>query len=299
VTNFTFGGVTFTGVSGTGNVVASTSPAITTPSFTTYSTLANAASPTTAAVARVAFDTDAWAASRGAIQVHDGTANTYVVAPLASDTPSNGQVPTWNTGGTITWETPSGGTGLTTWPDIEAAQEMGSTLKTANAPIYSITTTNNMGDGTVYFIAVYLTAGQTITGATAFITTQGDYTADNNNKVGLYTYSAGTLTLVASCATDGNLWKASANTYIQKDFSSTYAASAGLHFVAFLYNSSAVNTAPALGRMASVTAAAANAPGTTNSGKLYGTLASQTDLPASQAMSGISASGTVLWAGVH
>jgi hypothetical protein len=48
-------------------------------------------------------------ASRGAIQLHDGTGNTHVVATQASDTPTNGQVPTWKTGGTIDWETPGGG----------------------------------------------------------------------------------------------------------------------------------------------------------------------------------------------
>lgn len=89
---------------GSGLAVFATSPV-----FSTDITLPNGTSPTTGSVAKIAFDTDAWAASRGAIQVHDGTANTYVVAALASDTPTNGQVPTWNTGGTITWETPSSG----------------------------------------------------------------------------------------------------------------------------------------------------------------------------------------------
>lgn len=81
------------------------------PSFTGNIVLASGTGPTTGAAAATAFDTDAWAASRGAVQVHDGTANTYLVGTLASDTPSNGQVPTWNTGGTITWETPTGGSG--------------------------------------------------------------------------------------------------------------------------------------------------------------------------------------------
>lgn len=57
---------------------------------------------------------NAWATDRGAIVVYDGTAYTRVVAAIASDTPTNGQVPTWNTGGTITWETPSVGTGTVT-----------------------------------------------------------------------------------------------------------------------------------------------------------------------------------------
>lgn len=69
--------------------------------------------PTTSAAGYLAFDNNAWASGRGAMQVYDGTANTYVVAALSSDTPTNGQVPTWNTGGTVTWETPSGGAALT------------------------------------------------------------------------------------------------------------------------------------------------------------------------------------------
>lgn len=75
--------------------------------------LVSAASPTTSAAGNTAFDNNAHASGRGAIQVYDGTANTYVVAALASDTPTNGQVPTWNTGGTITWETAAGSGNVT------------------------------------------------------------------------------------------------------------------------------------------------------------------------------------------
>lgn len=76
--------------------------------------LPNGASPTTDATGEIAVDDNAWATGRGAAQLFDGTANTYLVGALASDTPSNGQVPTWNTGGTITWETPSAGGGSST-----------------------------------------------------------------------------------------------------------------------------------------------------------------------------------------
>lgn len=88
---------------GTGSVALGTSP-----SFTTNFTLANGTAPTTSSVAQMAFDTNAWATSFGAVQVYNGTASTYLVGAEASDTPTNGQVPTWNTGGTITWETPAG-----------------------------------------------------------------------------------------------------------------------------------------------------------------------------------------------
>lgn len=58
----------------------------------------------TGTVGHTGFDTNAHATGRGAIQVNDGTSLTYLLGLLASDTPSNGQVPKWNTGGTITWE---------------------------------------------------------------------------------------------------------------------------------------------------------------------------------------------------
>jgi hypothetical protein len=114
---------------GSGLLVFATSPV-----FSTDITLPNGASPTTGSVAKMAFDTDAWAASRGAVQVHDGTANTYLVGVLASDTPSNGQVPTWNTGGTVTWETPSSGgvggsTGATDNAILRADGTGGATLQ--------------------------------------------------------------------------------------------------------------------------------------------------------------------------
>lgn len=71
--------------------------------------LIDGSGPTTDAAGETAFDNNAWAASRGAVQVFDGTANTYVVAALASDTPANGETPVWNTDGTVTWEANDGG----------------------------------------------------------------------------------------------------------------------------------------------------------------------------------------------
>lgn len=94
----------WTTATGSGSPVRGTSP-----SFTTNFTLANSATPSTTAVAETAFDTNAWASGRGAVQVHDGTASTYLVGVLASDTPTNGQVPKWNTGGTVTWEDSTAG----------------------------------------------------------------------------------------------------------------------------------------------------------------------------------------------
>jgi hypothetical protein len=65
----------------------------------------NGAAPTTDAFGELAGDNNAWAASRGALQFYDGTANTYIIGALVSDAPANGECIKWNTGGTITWET--------------------------------------------------------------------------------------------------------------------------------------------------------------------------------------------------
>ena len=92
----------------TGAVVLSL-PAVIDLGSKTSLEIPNSAAPATTVFGQIAGDNNAWGAGRGAVQFFDGTANTYLVGALASDTPSNGQVPTWNMGGTITWETPGGG----------------------------------------------------------------------------------------------------------------------------------------------------------------------------------------------
>ena len=69
----------------------------------------NAAAPAVDAFGEIAGDNDAWAAGRGAAVFYDGTGVTRLVGVLSSDAPSSGQVPKWNTDGTITWEDDAGG----------------------------------------------------------------------------------------------------------------------------------------------------------------------------------------------
>lgn len=112
-------------------------------------TVPNGATPTTDAFGNIAADNNAWAGSRGAIQTYDGTANTYLVGILTSDTPLNGQVPKWNTGGTITWEddnTGAGGSGT-------------------------------VSSGTADRVAIYDTAGTTVTSSSVI--------TDDNTNVGI------------------------------------------------------------------------------------------------------------------
>lgn len=120
------GNVTNSGTLTSGNIVLGGGTTVVTVSNITSSgnsttfpaggniTLSTDAAPSTTTAGTIAFDTNAWASGRGSVQVYDGTANIILLGALASDTPSNGQVPTWNTGGTITWETPGTGSGNVT-----------------------------------------------------------------------------------------------------------------------------------------------------------------------------------------
>jgi hypothetical protein len=136
---------------------------------------------------------------------------------------------------------------LTDDPVLLGQQALGSTIKGVGLgcrSLANLTTSLAMTDGQIYLSAYYLPFSATITGAKWFQITAGVYTADNYNGIGLYTYSGGTLTLVASSTDDGTIWK---NTGAQsKAFSSPYSASAGVYYIGFLYNSSAQTTAPSL-----------------------------------------------------
>ncbi len=61
---------------------------------------------------RLSSDNNLWAANHGALVFHNGTNITALLGTDASDVPTNGQVPTWNTAGNITWETPASGSSV-------------------------------------------------------------------------------------------------------------------------------------------------------------------------------------------
>lgn len=131
---------------------------------------------------------------------------------------------------------------------IKELEVLGSTVKamTLGMSIGETKASVTMVDNSMKIIPVYLRTPQVITGIKIGMATQGDYTADNYNGVGLYKYNTtlDSLVLVASSTDDGNIWKASSGSMITKAFSSTYSADAGLYYVACLWNNSASNTAP-------------------------------------------------------
>lgn len=184
-------------------------------------------------------------------------------------------------------------------PQIKVMQALGGAglAQTFGLPILFANTGVSLADGNTRYIAVYLPRAKTLTGVKFYQHTQGVYTGDNNNRVGLYTYDgAGNLTLVASSTNSATVWSAAAsNTMVTVPFSSTYAAGAGLYFVGILYNNSAQTTAPALLGAGSMQNAAQGSLDFTNNGRLFSIAFSQTNLASTQALSATTNSNVPVW----
>lgn len=195
----------------------------TSPSFTTNLTLATSTTPSTAAAGAMAFDTDAWGASRGAPQVYDGTANIILIGALASDTPTNGQVPTWNTGGTITWETPGtgsgnvtanatltsgnltvgGGAGIVgtsnaTWTPLTNTLTVGNLVVTNNQTIGNLTVTDLTISGTVTGVIAGANGGTGVANTGKTITLGGNLTTSGAHATTITTTGTTGVTLPES-----------------------------------------------------------------------------------------------------
>jgi len=230
--------------------------------------------------------------SDGTLYLKDTLAVSGVYALINANT--TGSAATLTTARKINGVDFDGSADISTDMYLSSIQAMGSTIIGYNLdgnPSNGVSV-QNMVSQRAYFTAVRLNKAQTVTGVKWIQTTAGDYTANNYNGVGLYSYSGGTLTLVASSTDDGNIWKATSGTMASKAFSSTYSAAAGIYFVAFLYSSSAQTTAPAL-QILGPASATNLILDLTNSAKTSSLISSQTALPSpTQAMSGLSGANT-------
>lgn len=178
-------------------------------------------------------------------------------------------------------------------------QILGSTVQaqTVGINLANLSTNAPLASGTMRLTPVYVGKAATMTGVRLFQSTQGVYTSNNYNGVGLYSFSNGVCTLVASSTDDGTIWQAAAGTLITKAFSATYSATPGLYFTALLYNASAQTTAPA--PVAQLTLAPPQVGDFTNGSKLSCTIASQNTLPASIALNSTTAAVQTVWVGLY
>jgi hypothetical protein len=109
-----------------------------------------------------------------------------------------------------------------------------------------LNTLNTLTDARLNLTYIISDWADTMRYVSFYITTPGVYTADNENRIGIYTIdtTSGTCTLVASTVSDGNLWKASAG-LVNVPLSSYYVMPPNTpHYIASVWNASATTTAP-------------------------------------------------------
>jgi hypothetical protein len=98
---------------------------------------------------------------------------------------------------------------------------------------------------------IYLQTTEILSGVMWYVgSNTGTYVASNENRIGLYSYSGGTLTLQASSPNDPNVWSSSyapANSFVTKSFSSTYTASPGLYYIGVLQSFASASSVPTVG----------------------------------------------------
>lgn len=170
------------------------------------------------------------------------------------------------------------------------AEILGSTIKggTAGGSFWrNAGTSLQLTDGQIIWAVSWLSKGITINNFKFWQQTQGDYVANNNNKIGIYTLdpATGLLTKVAQSANNGNLWKNASGT-VTEPLEAPYAAAAGLYYTALLYNSDTEATKPTIGGQAAVGLSGSSMFDFPNNIKSFG-VSNNTDLPATINMSSI------------
>lgn len=131
---------------------------------------------------------------------------------------------------------------------LAVAQALGSAIK-AHTVGGSYTDTPSsasvtLTDGRFMFAPVWLSKRSTITGVAFLPATVGNFVGDAENAVGLYSYAAGTITLISKTANNEAFWKNSTGTFVQVPLAAPQTLAAGLYFVGTLYNNSAQTAAP-------------------------------------------------------
>jgi hypothetical protein len=168
-------------------------------------------------------------------------------------------------------------------PDIPAFNMLGLNIKAQSVGVGLLgsTASNTLTSQRLALSAIYMSISDIISGVKWYQSTQGSFTANNFNGLGLYSYANGVLTLIAQTANNGSTWQTpGSNTFASALFTSPVALAPGIYFVGAIYSQSAVTTAPVITSSTALANLAIAQMGT-NSGFTAGFLASQTSLPAS------------------
>lgn len=134
---------------------------------------------------------------------------------------------------------------------LKALKDLGSNI--VGYPIYLGDPYSSMalGDSRVYLIYSYLAEPTTLTGLSFQIATAGDFAPNNENRLGLYSVSGETYTLVAATDTCSLAFMNSGVNEVPfadaiGGSPATYEAAAGYYMTAIIYNNSTENTPPSI-----------------------------------------------------
>lgn len=175
---------------------------------------------------------------------------------------------------------------------------LGSVILSQDFPVMLSTTVTTLSNQQLIFVAIYVKDSMTITGVKWSQATQGSYTATGYNGFGLYTYSAGTLTLVDSTTSSTTIWKATANTVTNIAFASTYLAVSGVYYIGILYQESAQTTAPTIAAATAMNSGISTLD-FTNSAALGFVQNAQTIMPATRPTSAFTVASSLQWIALY
>ena len=149
------------------------------------------------------------------------------------------------------------------------------------------------------FVMVNIPINTPVTGAMFVQTTTGVYTASPENRIGLYSFDGTQLTLIASSADNGNLWKGAANSLVLVPFSAPVNVVAGTYWIGFTYNRTSPITSPQIAAAPNVISGAFSTIDLPNSGAIatYGASAPGATLPTT--VTGMSANTPRYWFGLY
>lgn len=128
---------------------------------------------------------------------------------------------------------------------VERLKALGSNVQYSNY-LGTGTGSLNLTDGRLYLYSLYIPKISTINGFSWYQTFSGDYTADNYNGVGLYSYDLVNekLTLITSTDDDPDIWKTPTLSVGNKNFELPVTINSGIYYIGFLWNASATVQGP-------------------------------------------------------
>jgi hypothetical protein len=178
---------------------------------------------------------------------------------------------------------------------LSTAQSLGSPVLAETISALLATAPTALTDNAIRDVAIEVRENITATGVMFFSRVAGSFTGEQTNGLALHTQSSGTMVRIRETANDENIWKNTANTWVQVPFTSPAVLTPGVYYVSLIYNCvGAASTTPQI-NMTSFTSTQAlgNLPLPANSNFISGQTTGQNSFPSSRATSSVTSVGGI------